>query len=269
MIIKIKFRLSGKKQNLPLNYQYPISAWIYKIIEKADTDFSRILHKYGYKTEKGKVFKLFTFSKLYFPENTWRVLPDSDRMEIKARNAYLKVSFMLPEQTEKFVTGLFKEQKVFIGDKISGIYMQAETIENVKCDVPDKEDVISVKLKTITATVLGFNSGNQKNEQYFSPEHPDYKKLFLKNLIDKYSIISDKKIDINNIDFKVTKIYKNKKGKIKSELQTIKAGTPAETKIKGYFFEFELTAPADVIRTGLNAGFGSMNALGFGFCELI
>ena len=127
MIIKIKFKLSGKKQILPLNYQYPISAWIYKIIEKADTNFARILHEYGYKTEKGKVFKLFTFSKLNFPKNTWKILPNSDRMEIKARNAFLKVSFMLPEQTEKFVIGLFKEQKVFIGDKISGIDMMVET----------------------------------------------------------------------------------------------------------------------------------------------
>ena len=40
MQLKLTFQLSGKTQILPLNYQYPVSAWIYKVLEKADKGFS-------------------------------------------------------------------------------------------------------------------------------------------------------------------------------------------------------------------------------------
>jgi CRISPR-associated endoribonuclease Cas6 len=46
---------------LTLNYQYPLSAAVYKIIERSDAAFSELLHNTGY--GKGhKSFKLFTFS---------------------------------------------------------------------------------------------------------------------------------------------------------------------------------------------------------------
>ncbi len=272
MIIKIKFKLSEKNQILPLNYQYPISSWIYKVLEKADSTFSQILHEHGYRTEKGKTFKFFTFSKLRFPKNTWKIIPNTDRMEINASNAYLRISFLLPKQIENFVIGLFKEQTTFIGDKISGINMKVESIETLKPilkNKTDNKDYITARLKTVSPLVLGINIEDQKNEQYFEPTHPQYKKIFLNNLIDKYKTGTGKQINIDNLNFTLTKLYKNKKGKPKTELQTIKAFTSAETKIKGYYYEFELSAPADFIEIGLSAGFGSMNALGFGFCEIV
>ncbi len=260
MRIKIQFKLPGNKQILPLNYQYPVSAWIYKILQTADKEFARCLHENGYKTSKGKVFKLFTFSKLLFPKNTWKIIPKSDRMQIWARNAYLIISFQLPEQTEKFVMGLFKEQKAFIGDKISGIDMKVETIEALKVEIPDMKNI---KFKTITPIVLGLKTEGEKNEQYISPLHPEYKKLFLKNLLDKCEATGKGGILIDDLDFVVGKISQ------KTNMQTIKAFTPAETKIRGYNYEFEIIAHREIIEIGLNSGFGSMNSLGFGFCEII
>lgn len=49
MRIKITFKLCGKKQVLPFNYQYPVSAWIYKVLGRADKEFTRMLHDLGYK----------------------------------------------------------------------------------------------------------------------------------------------------------------------------------------------------------------------------
>lgn len=64
MRLKINFSLSGKRQHLPFNYQYPVSSWIYKVLSKADKEFATILHELGYKIENGKTFKLFTFSQI-------------------------------------------------------------------------------------------------------------------------------------------------------------------------------------------------------------
>ena len=268
MKLKIQFKLTGNKQLMPLNNQYPISAWIYKVLNKADKEFANMLHENGYKTKNGKQFKLFTFSKLKFPKNTWKIIPKSDRMQIWSRKAYLTISFQLPEQTEKFVTGLFKEQKVFIGDKNSGIEMDVENIEALKQDaiigqnLQEKHDFVSVKLKSETAIVLGIDIENEDNEQYVTPLHPEYKRIFLKNLLDKNETIGGENVDITNLDFKVGKIS------AKTTMQTIKAFTDAETKVRGYNYEFELIAPKNIVELGLNAGFGSMNSLGFGFCGL-
>ena len=269
MKFKIKFNLSGKRQLLPFNYQYPLSAWIYKVLAKADFDFTKILHDNGYRIENGKSFKLFTYSNLQFPKHTWKPARQKDRMEVWARKAWLTVSFQFPEQGEKFVMGLFKQQKAFVGDKISGVDMEVESIEVVKdveirgCEDVEIRGCVNVKMKAVTAIVLGINVEGEKNEQYELPIHADYKKLFLQNLLDKYAATGKKGIDINTLDFKITKLH------TKTNLQTIKAFTPAETKVKGYYYEFELTAPKELIEIGLNAGFGSMCSLGFGYCEVV
>ena len=261
MRFKIQFKLSGKNQKLPLNYQYPISAWVYKVLSKADTDFTNMLHNHGYQLENGKTFKLFTFSKLNFPKHTWKIIPKSDRMNIWARKAWITVSFQLPEQSEKFIMGLFKEQKAFFGDKISGIYLEVESVEALK-DV-EIGKCLNVKMRTVTAIVLGVDIEGDDNEQYVSPLHPEYKVLFLKNLLDKYEATGKKGVSIEDLDFVVGKIS------AKTTMQTIKAFTPAETKVRGYNYEFELTAPKEVLEVGLNSGFGSMCSLGFGFCEVV
>jgi len=260
MRFKIHFEMSGRKQVLPLNYQYPISAWIYKILAEADEEFTRILHDEGYLLENGKTFKLFTFSKLSFPKKTWKILPGTDRMQVWSRNVWLTVSFQLPEQCEKFVVGLFKEQKVFIGDKISGIQMEVANIEVIDVNIPESS---TVKLKTISPIVMGLQTEKDKNEQYINPVHKEYKRLFLTNLVEKHKAAGNDYNDIDKLNFRIKKLYP------KTELQTIKAFTPEETKVRGYHYEFELTAPKDIILTGLNAGFGSMNSVGFGYCEVV
>ncbi len=67
---------------LPLNYQYPLSAWIYKVLARGDRGFAEFLHEQGYKMENQKTFKLFTFSNLRFPANTYRIIRGTDRMEV-------------------------------------------------------------------------------------------------------------------------------------------------------------------------------------------
>ena len=95
------------------------------------------------------------------------------------------------------------------------------------------------------------------------PIHSDYKKAFLQNLVDKLVVTGKTRIDVEKLDFNITKLYS------KTSLQTIKAGTPAQTKVRGYYFDFELSAPKEIIEVGLNAGFGSMNSLGFGYGEIM
>ncbi len=87
MRIKITFNLPGSRLVLPLNYQYPLSAWIYKVLENGDHDFSKFLHEHGYRHDSNKAFKLFTFSNLLFPDAMWRIIKGTDRMEVFSQTA--------------------------------------------------------------------------------------------------------------------------------------------------------------------------------------
>jgi CRISPR-associated endoribonuclease Cas6 len=49
----------------------------------------------------------------------------------------------------------------------------------------------------------------------------------------------------------------------------IKAGTPEETKVRAYLFDFELQAPVPLLEFGYDAGFGEKNSTGFGCVEVV
>lgn len=266
MRFEIKFRLTGKKQVLPFNYQYPLSSWIYKILDNADSNFATFLHEQGYRLENLKTFKLFTFSNLRFPARTYKAIYKSDRMELWARNAWLTVGFQLPLPAEKFIIGLFQNQKAIIGDSISQIEMDVESIQALKTEFSEAD---RVKIKCLSPVVMALNEEGKKHETYISPTHPQYKSVFLKNLLDKYKAVSLqsginlKNIEEDELDFKC--LTQNPK----SRKQTIKAYTEAQTEVRGFLFIFEIKAPPDLIEIGLNSGFGSMNALGFGCGEVM
>ena len=266
MRFQIKFRMSGKRQVLPLNYQYPLSSWIYKVLQKGDAELADFLHREGYKLENRKTFKLFTFSQLRFPKATLKVIKGTDRMELWSRNAWLTVAFQLPQPAEKFVMGLFRDQQVTIGDRISQIEMEVESVEVVKEVEINSE---TVKIRCLSPIVVTEQKEGDIYETYLSPLDENYNSLFFHNLLGKHKLFSDEFDSIDpfagsgGLDLEcLTKNPKSKK-------QTIKAFTPQEVDVKGYQFEFNLTAPAALIKTGLNSGFGAMNAMGFGCGEVV
>lgn len=62
MELRLKFRrIAGNL--LPVNYQYPLSSWIYKVIGTADLNYSTFLHEKGFAFDNRR-FKMFTFSQL-------------------------------------------------------------------------------------------------------------------------------------------------------------------------------------------------------------
>ncbi|MBP8945755.1 MAG: hypothetical protein KBG25_07665, partial [Paludibacteraceae bacterium] len=58
-------------------------------------------------------------------------------------------------------------------------------------------------------------------------------------------------------------------GGIRQKLIRIKAGKADETFLKGFEFEFKLTAPVELMRIGYYSGFGEKNSLGFGCVEVV
>lgn len=266
MRFNIKFRLEGNRQVLPLNYQYPISSWIYKVLAKGDAELAGFLHTEGYRLENQKTFKLFTFSQLRFPHKTFKIIKGTDRMELWSRNAWLTIVFQLPQPAEKFIMGLFRYQTMTIGDKISQLAMEVESVEVVK--EPEIMDE-SVKIRCLSPIVVSENRPGEKHETYLSPLDDNYAGLFFHNLLDKHKIISNDHEGLDPFTGGGVLSFECLTKKPKGKMLTIKAFTPEEVKVRGYLYEFAITAPPDLISTGLNSGFGAMNAMGFGCGEVV
>jgi CRISPR-associated endoribonuclease Cas6 len=240
---------------LPMDYQYYLSAWIYKVLFNADKDFAQFLHQTGY-SGSSKNFKLFNYSPLIFEQYVlWK---ERALFEIKGDSIKVKVSFQLGEAAEKFIIGLFNQQIAYIGNKFNGIELRVNHIERIP-DLSESEKHLYRALSPVVISVIDPSTNYAK---YISPKDKDYSKWIKNNLINKYNSIPDNANKI--VDYEMDFVLKNEP---RSKLITIKPDSEQASKIRGYLLDFELTAPHFIHNLIQSAGFGEKNSMGFGWCE--
>jgi CRISPR-associated endoribonuclease Cas6 len=259
MKFKLTLELTGKDYQIPINYQYEQSAWIYKTIHHGNPEFSAWLHNMGYLDGK-KQFKLFTFSPIVPEKYAIR----RDRLEFLSARAITRVSFYTPEAAEPFILGLFSNQQFALGDTLSQVQFKISSIEKL----PDPKWASPMIFRTHSPIVLSKKQDGNRNAHYLAPEDEEFGELLLKNLESKYSATNPARVwNPGRVNEGISKV------KIlsspRSKLIKIKAGTPQETSIRGYLFDFEITAPEELLKLGYYAGFGEKNSLGFGSCEVV
>ena len=259
MRLHLTLRTLHKPAFLPFNYQYPLSSAIYKIIQSADAEFAAFLHNTGY-GEGYRSFKLFTFSDIKTP-----FVKSGDRMQLQSDRAELLVCFYIPEAADNFIKGLFLNQQLQIADHKSKTTFQITQVESLSsgCNSAGKK-----VLQPISPLVVG-----KKNERghydYRSPEDEDFEACLLHNWMEKAAATGiangDALEDLRNNITANVQLFSHPP---QSRLITIKAGTDAETKIRGYTkFRLEVTAPDEMIELALGAGLGLYNAQGMGCVE--
>lgn len=269
MQFKITLHCLDHAPVIPVNYQYELSAWIYKVIENADAAFSAFLHRQGHQAPSRKSFKLFCFSQLEVP----RRHIEGDRLCIECREISLMVGFYMDRTAEEFVRGLFQEQRFTLGDRISRGAFSVKTVEMRALLLPNDARPVPIRTRSPlvisrkrTAAELAANP-REKQDKYVSPEEPEFKSLFFLNLLEKYRAATCEEPpswwDAERFGVRLVGPPP------KSQLITIKSGKEAETKVRGFRFDFELDAPRELVELGLLAGFGRMNGEGFGFGEVM
>jgi CRISPR-associated endoribonuclease Cas6 len=255
---------SARAGVLPANYQYPLSAAIYKIIQQADEKFSAFLHNDGYRLDSGKSFKLFSFSELRVP---YRV--QGDRFMINGVPALLTIGFHIDEAAANFIKGLFKNQQIAIADQISGVSFSVSEVQLL----PDilttlKQDPAEVILQPISPLVAGKKNA-RGNYDFLSPDHPDFKDCLIYGWLEKYRAV-DPKAETEKLKGQIQIEDIIPWPEIKSRLITIKAFTPQQTKIRGFTkFHMKVKAPKPFLDLALNAGLGLYNAMGCGCVEVV
>jgi len=268
MRLKLTLCPVEKKCAIPINYQYPLSAAIYKILYSASSEYAKFLHEKGYISEKGNPLKLFTFSYLLIPNVSFK---NNILYIYGAPACTLFVSSPLIEDFIKnFVVGLFTNQKIAIGNKQTiGRFLitQVESIatpkfsesENFKCLSPFVLSTMKMK-------------NNKLMPHYYRADDPALEEAIRQNLIQKYQTIYKKLPENQSLNFQLDKNYVERKGgfdKI-SKLITIKENNEEQkTKIKAIFAPFNLSGSSELQTIAWEAGIGNYCSQGFGMVDAI
>jgi CRISPR-associated endoribonuclease Cas6 len=245
---------------LPINYQYELSAFIYHTIHTGNHEFGNWLHENGF-IDGNKKFKLFTFSRLQIP----KFKQFKDRLIILSDELYFELSFLPIKITEAFISGAFQNRRFSIGDKDSQVSFTIKAIEATSEPVFTGHMKFKAQSPILVTTKI---HENQKYPQYLKPGENFYNEKIKNNLIRKYAAICSynmKEMDLshaNGFDFKYITVPR-KKG------VDIKVNTPEKTHIIGYEYDFSISGPPELLKTGYYAGFGEKNSLGFGCCGVL
>lgn len=255
-------------QYLPFNYQYPLSAWIYKTFNEGDPEFAQWLHSQGY-TDGTHHYKLFTFSWLKIP----KVRPMPEQQCLAVDSDQISFVFSLPMETaaETFIKGLFQQQVCEIGAGSLRASFRVQQVEKL----PDPELGTSAAFRCLSPIVVSKaqHENGKLKAKYLSPEDEGYQKQLINNLIQRYQTAVQYQYqasapeyelldgpDSQSFDFQLL-------SKPRSKLVTIKENTAKATKLKGYQFNFQLTAPQALFQFAYAAGIGEKGSLGFGCIE--
>lgn len=260
MMFKITLRLNRRYGDLlPLNYQYEQSAVIYRILAQADRQYSSWLHENGYVVNGTKRFKLFTYSPFLFDKA--KAILQAGCLNIIGEKATWYVSFIPEESTTEFIQGIFANQRFTIGNKQFKVSFDVMGVEALPS--PTISDEMYFQALSPVCVKLHENG----RIKYLSPTDPLFAKGIWKGLLARYESIHGTPYPGGNnltMEFAVDETKK-----VKSKMITIKAGTPAETKVRGYLFSFRMKIPEDLMKRAIEGGIGEQCSQGFGFIKQI
>ena len=250
MEIKLKFGIRNGCF-LPINYQYELSSWIYKVIERADPQYSAFLHNQGFQLD-GKRFKMFTFSHL----DTRPYQVEGNRIRLLGKEISLTIRFAVDSSLGNFITGLFLQQRFGLGDKYNVVDFEVIAVETVAPPVFQTTMVYQC-----LSPICVSRPRDDRSAEYLSPEIPGYGRQLVQNLVRKAGALvgsaESSAQELPEFRFRLLNTPR-KKG------LHIRAHTEGHTQVIGYLFHFELTAPVELHELGYDAGFGEKNSIGFG-----
>lgn len=264
----MRFRLlleSDGEIALPINYQYALSAVVYRFISTASGDHARWLHETGH-SAGAKTFKHFTYSKLLALE---RPRIDADRIFFPKQLTWY-LSFAIPDTMQHFIVGLFENQLFWL--------VQAENVFHVKTveALPDPEFEPHMRFTCLSPIFVKkpYEKDGRLHADHLLPDHPEFSQLVKRNLLEKLvSLKEDPTSEMASTDFEFIpdRTYIEKRGGMQkiSKLITIKEGEPDETRNRAFECPFALRAHPELIRTAYASGMGNDNAMGFGMIETV
>lgn len=258
MKFKLTLKINREKygDTLPLSYQYEASSAIYRILSNADEEYSTWLHDNGFNLDPKKKFKLFTFSRIF---GDYKIFKDTARIKYFGEIVEWYVSFLPEQSTQKFIEGLFLNQTFEIGDKKSTVQFHITCVEAM----PEPDYSEEMEFETLSPMCIKLKNEDGRMD-YLSPKDVRAPYLIFNGLLDRYKIFYGKALPCSPEDCKLEILTEPK-----SALILVKAGTDAQTKVRGYQCRFKIKAPMEIMKIIYSSGIGVQTSVGFGCVEVI
>ena len=306
--MRIKITLSTEKPGIiDFNYQHQIQGLIYSFLSSSDPDYSSWLHEQGFVYDRDKNFKLFVFSGITFnaPIKINRSNSSNGSSGLNGLNSLngfffhaspsnpFTLSFQIASPVHQFIQhlieGIFKEgREIKLGRQALQVY-RVETLPdplNGLNGLNGLNCLNGLNLRPLESPIFVKKPMPEgERDIYLFPGDENHEELLNQNLIHKYTTLYGKpykgeplKFDFrfeqfehlkrleplerlerfNLLErfkrFKSFKVFKN--GKITGE-------------IKGTLQPFTVSGSEELIRVGLDCGFGQNNSMGCGYVEVV
>jgi CRISPR-associated endoribonuclease Cas6 len=259
--MRFRIHIHTRSRYLPVDYQYALSAAVYKQISRGDEVYSNFLHNQGFSAGDHRRFKLFTFSALHLPK--YKLWKEKGVFELYEGNLSFVVSFMADQAAEAFIKGMFQDQEFSIGDRFASIEAEVTHVEAM----PRPLFLNEMHYRCLNPMTVSVKEQGQRYETYLYPDDPRFGEQMIRNLLSKSIAHRLLTADANTTDaealnFQLLGDYQQKRIRIKPY-------TREEVSVKGFLFKFSLTAPDYLQELAYYSGFGDNNAMGFGCGEVV
>ena len=275
MRIQVTLRPSVSRWAIPINYQYPVAAAIYRLLSLANPEYSNWLHSQGYLAPDGRPMKLFVFSRLNIHE---KPKVDSSRNLLLANNRsrvtlYIS-SPMLQDFIENFVCGMFMDQIFSIGNRNARCDFQIENIQALPSISLEQWVQMaaagSLKFRCLSSIVASVKEKDAPTSKYLQPGEAKLEEIICRNLVRKFFAVSRRAPKNGQLHFIPDQDYiASRGGKRISKAITICEGDEhRQTCIRSFITPFQLAGNPELIWCAYECGIGEKNSLGFGMIEL-
>ena len=247
MRLQLDLQAVSQHETIPINYNYPIAAWMYHALYESSPDYAAFLHNRGYSGSDGKFRKLFTFSRLHIQPRAQR---SGDILKITPRHR-LRLYFsspMVDEFIQYLVMGCFQQQVMEISNTRTTARLTVQRVEAL----PEPIWTSPLRVRALSPIVVTTvrERGGRLDKHYLRPHDPELSERIRRSLIKKYETLHGTAPSACDL-----KVHPHLKGRRAYDpercmsLVTLKEGQPDQTRVKGFLCPMTLTGSLDLIRT--------------------
>ena len=189
MRILLKLRAPNSQTAIPFNYQYPLSAAIYKILSSSSPEYSDFLHNRGYIGHDGKLRKLFTFSRLLIKPRA-HISANALKIDSQHEIALYISSPMIEDFIQHLVIGLFQNQRIDIAYTGTTTRLAVTSVE--ACPQPEFKNTMKFKCLSPVVVAAFIDIGKMPGKHYCRPDETEISRAISNSLVKKYATIHNK-----------------------------------------------------------------------------
>lgn len=257
---------SEKIRVLPYNYQYPLSAAIYKLLRSGSGEYATFLHDRGYKLA-GKTYKLFCFA-LRFEKAKF----SSDHLEMLSPNVRLYISSPLIDKfMGSLLSGVFRTPEILFDDPDMNVRFRVSNIETVPSPVFSSEMKFRLLSPLVVSTRREIAGRLATYYLRYDDDISELNRIINMNLRNKLQLLTGVPHDDKSIEFGWDNSYiaqRTAEGKSLTSRITI-GSKNRNISVIANMIPFIVTGDTSLIETGYMCGFGEKNSMGFGFSDTI